>query len=90
MEKDKLEIVLEDILDELKTVNNTMQQHKQQTTELQERVFAFGRNVVDSDKRFLFSCAKQNAFLSKPVLVKDLVVKLVEFCLPRTPRQEMF
>ena len=45
MEKDKLEIVLEDILDELKTVNNTMQQHKQQTTELQERVFAFEERI---------------------------------------------
>jgi len=41
MEKEKLEIVLEGMLDELKTVNNKMQQYKQQTTELQERVFAF-------------------------------------------------
>lgn len=45
MEKDKLEIVLEDILDELKTVNNTMQQHKQQTTELQEQVLAFEERI---------------------------------------------
>ena len=41
MEKEKLEIVLEGMLDELKTVNNKMQHYKQQTTELQERVFAF-------------------------------------------------
>jgi hypothetical protein len=45
MEKDKLEIVLEDILDELKTINTTMQQHKQQTMELQERVFAFEERI---------------------------------------------
>jgi hypothetical protein len=46
MEKEKLEIVLEDILDELKTVNKVMQQHKQQTTELQERVLAF-EEIID-------------------------------------------
>ena len=49
MEKEKLEIVLEDILDELKTVNNTMQQHKQQTAELQEKVFAFEETIEKLD-----------------------------------------
>ncbi|KAJ3047976.1 hypothetical protein HK097_010994 [Rhizophlyctis rosea] len=34
-------------------------------------------------ERHLCEAVGMNAFLSKPVLVKDLVSKLVEFCLPR-------
>ena len=41
MEKDKLEIVLEDILDELKSVNNGIREHKQQAIQLQEKFVAF-------------------------------------------------
>lgn len=38
MEKDKLEIVLEDMLDELKNVNNGIREHKQQAIQLQENL----------------------------------------------------
>jgi hypothetical protein len=45
MEKEKLEIVLEDILDELKAVNNLMHGQKQQASELQERFSAFEEKI---------------------------------------------
>ena len=45
MEKEKLELVLEDILDELKTVNNAMHEQKQQTKQLQERFFAVEEKI---------------------------------------------
>jgi hypothetical protein len=45
MEKEKLEIVLEDILDELKTVNNLMHEQKQQTSQMQQRFFAFEEKI---------------------------------------------
>jgi hypothetical protein len=41
MEKDKLELVLEDVLDELKTINIAVQEHKQQTVQLQEKFYAY-------------------------------------------------
>jgi hypothetical protein len=41
MEKDKLELVLEDVLDELKTINNAMQEHKQQAVQLKEIFYAY-------------------------------------------------
>ena len=45
MEKDKLEIILEDILDELKSVNNGIREHKQQAIELQEKLVAFEEKI---------------------------------------------
>ena len=45
MEKDKLEIVLEDILDELKSVNNDIREQKQQATQLQEKFVAFEEKI---------------------------------------------
>jgi hypothetical protein len=41
MEKEKLELVLEDVLDELKTMNNAMQEHKQQAVQLKEAFYAY-------------------------------------------------
>src|SRR6478609_5533844 len=45
MEKEKLELVLEDILDELKIINNTTQQQKQQVLQLQENFFALEEKI---------------------------------------------
>ena len=49
MEKEKLEIVLEDMLDELKIINNTTQEQKQQSTQLQERFFALEEKINQSN-----------------------------------------
>ena len=46
MEKDKFEIVLEDILDELKSVNNGIREHKQQAIQLQEKFVAFEEKIT--------------------------------------------
>ena len=40
MEKEKLEFVLEDIMDDLKTVSNLLQEQKQQSIQLEEKVSA--------------------------------------------------
>lgn len=45
MEKEKVEIVLADILDELKTTNNIMQEQRQQIVQLQERTVAFEEKI---------------------------------------------
>jgi hypothetical protein len=56
MEKDKLEIVLEDILDELKSVNNGIREHKQQATQLQEKFVAFEEKLSQNKATGISSC----------------------------------
>lgn len=47
MEKEKLEIVLEEVLEELKMVKDTMLEQKQQTWQLQEKINDFGKKLDD-------------------------------------------
>lgn len=50
MEKEKIEFVLEDMLDELKTIANNVQDQKQQIGQLHERVFAFEEKISQENK----------------------------------------
>lgn len=50
MEKEKIEFVLEDMLDELRMTNNNMQEQKQQIAQLHQKVFAFEEKVSRENK----------------------------------------
>jgi hypothetical protein len=49
MENDKIELVLEDVLDELRTINNAMQEHKQQAVQLKEKICDFQEKINQSN-----------------------------------------
>ena len=48
MEKEKLEIVLEEVLEELRTVKDTVLEQKQQTWQLQEKINDFEKKLNES------------------------------------------
>ncbi|MGN6213655.1 hypothetical protein [Parafilimonas sp.] len=50
MEKEKIEFVLEDMLDELKMINNSVQEQKQQITQLYQKVSAFEEKANQANK----------------------------------------
>ena len=75
MEKEKLEMVLEDIIDDLKTVSNLLQEQRQQGVELEEKVslVEVKINQLNQEKSFLHKEPVENIIADAIVEIKKSI-----------------